>query len=366
MGAALLVNIRQLNILFLRKGVFYALFFFMIEWLVLFGRSWFLNTPCALDYYRLQCQRAEPILNIQTCSDFQYVCDNITTIFSEYGCSFPCVEFAADKSDCGMKQTVQDIIYYFLVFFNLLSCLYLYMGDYDLVKNNIQRTKLFAKVNKIVEARRNNVEKVETPESRLSNDDTAIEMSEITPKGKNESEVPVNRRKESEKEEESEPAKRESEKNFSVIELFYDEVLESAKEEYSSLPPEDENFCAWDYEDLGFLISTIFMNLILIMFTVSASLKKPPYCSGGTRPSSFNYTCYAMGMFFITILLVFWVVLKNHLSRMNAKWNNRQSSHWFLSLVRMFRYFMMAAILLYIIQDVVSLYIYIFRQLPVR
>jgi len=260
----------------------------------------------------------------------------------------------------------QDIVYYFLVFFNLLSCLYLYMADFDLVKNNINRTKLFAKVNKIVEARRKSVEKVEAPEARSSNESTAIEMSEIISKEKNDVHEPEIQSTEKKEKEELPRPKDESEKDFSLFEFLYDDVLESSKEDYKSLPPEDEDFCAWDYDDLCFLISTIIMNLILILFTISASLTKLPYCSGGKKPSSFDYTCYAIGMFLITIVLIFWIVLKNHLSRMTSKWNNRQKDHWFLAFVRLLRYFMMMAILWYISHDIVSLFLYIFRKLPVR
>ena len=248
-------------------------------------------------------------------------------------------------------------MYFFLLFFNCLSGVYLYMADFDLVKNNMSRARILSTVSKMVSSRK----KGKKHKKKDQEEATVVEMEDegliggdFDEKNKEDEEGEGETLKGDilygDGEEEEGEERKGGEKNNLLSKAFIQKILQ-----YN-----EENFCAWDYQDLCFLTTTLFLNMVIIIYTINTFSTKPPYCSGGGLPSSLDYTLFSLGMLFVCVLLGAWGAWKYKIQNLNVKWNTRKTESKVLKYLRYLRDVMVGGAILYILVDVSLFFLHSF------
>ena len=266
-------------------------------------------------------------------------------MFPELSCVETCAQLRQDKESCLARQAFQNLMYFFLLAFNILSGVYLYMADFDMVKNNMSRARILSTVSKMVSCRKGKKHKKKHKEEEGG--EVQIELEGLVDEKEEEEKTIVEEEEMGEFEgEEQEDEDGEGEGGEKVNLLSKKHFLQKVHQFNK------ENFCAWDYEDLCFLTTTVFLNFIIIIYTINTFATKPPYCSGGGLPSSLDYTLFSIGILFVCVLLGAWGAWKYKIKNLDAKWNNRKTESKVLTLLRTLRDVMVGGAVVYVVVDI--------------
>ncbi len=305
-----LIGVRELNILFRRREFLYSVFFLFFQAFLL-GQNRFVSDSCGNAYkYRNLCTAANiTLLDYETCDQFSYICDS-QGIMHQYGCGEVCPKFQEDKEFCSSMSKKERYISASLLIFNILTGLYLYMSDEEAVKKALRKLE---KAPENGEAK-GNEERSESQErekaipqedafqGRASEDDDIREMESMEDQSGQESEAP--------------------------LPLPFDAVLVEC----------DESFCLWDPDDIQFVVTAFFVNIIAFMILATSSFGTPSYCSDAKFEHMEHRVGGIVGAIIMYILIVaIWSYVERCIKHLEANWNTRQHPHWSLKIIRVSR-----------------------------
>jgi hypothetical protein len=292
------VAVRLLNYLFLKKGILYAALFGLLETLLLTDTRQ-IERPCGdAVYYRDGCDLPPGNVTVKGCLDFSFICEH-KSLEMEYGCHESCAKYRVDWSHCETLDFTEGLITWSLIIFDILTAVYLFMVDHDVVKNNLPRSALFTKVKLLLSQ---------------SDDEESSPNAASPSRGGDEIEMP------------------EMPRNFSLDGSIREGLIDSLASEIFK-EGVDEDFCAWDFEDLTFIVSSIFANVSAIIYVVTSSRTAPPLCFSSERVSESG----VLGLVVILVMFVVYVLVMGGLWFSSVQWTNRTERSWALIVLRVFR-----------------------------
>jgi hypothetical protein len=264
------IAVRLLNYLFLKKGIFYATLFCLLETLLLTDTRQ-IERPCGdAVYYRDGCDLPPGNVTVKGCLDFSFICEH-KSLEMEYGCHESCAKYCVDWSHCETLDFTEGLITWSLILFDILTAVYLFMVDHDVVKSNLPRSALYSMVTVLLTHSDDEENSPHAASPSLSDDE--FEMSEM-----------------------SQNSGRDGSNREGLFEIVPSEILKEGV---------DEELCAWNFEDLTFIVSAIFANVSAIIYVVASSRTAPPLCFSSERVSGSGIAGFVVfGALFVVYVLV--------------------------------------------------------------